>query len=321
MRHVLVRSVLPLVALVVVAAIVFRIAAGVEDLRSLPPLTRPWLILAAAGLLVLTVVAYVALWRAIMFDLDRARPRFLSSGATFTCSWLGRYVPTSAPYVAGKVILGERLGHRRSALAGSVVYENLIVVLASGGASAALLAVCFLSSMQWLFWTAIAAACFICLALLASRVMTTLLERLAFRVPQVRTLARLQLTPPGMTRAVAWATLAGALNGMAFIAVLFGFTSLDMRQMVVAGAAFNVAGAAGIAAVPVPSGIIVREAVLVGILQAVVPLEIALAAAMLVRFLQLPVDVALGGLGAGYLHILARQPTPITPAELAQRAA
>jgi len=57
--------------------------------------------------------------------------------------------------------------------------------------------------------------------------------------------------------------------------------------------------------VPLPSGIVVREAVLISILQLMVPVDVAVAAAVLVRFISIPVDLLLGAAGALHWRLSA----------------
>ena len=107
---------------------------------------------------------------------------------------------------------------------------------------------------------------------------------------------------------------AAVLNGLAFALLLDAFTELSLREMVIAAAAFNLAGAAGVAAVPVPSGIGVREAVLIGLLQSVVPLEVATAAAVVARAGGIALDLAFGAAGASVFAFRARRGRQTVPA-------
>jgi uncharacterized membrane protein YbhN (UPF0104 family) len=298
MRRVLVRSLLPLVALVVLGAIAMRLVAGVNDIRSLPTIERPWLIAPATLALLGTLVTYAWLWRTIVFAIDRARPSVADSFGAFTCSWLGRYVPTSAPYVAGKVVLGARLGHRRGALVASVIYENVLVVVVGGGASAAVLSVTLRQSEAWYLWPGVSAACAAAVLLMMSRSSQRLITAFANGVPRLAALTRYQLSPVGLARATAVTSVSVVLNAAAFTLLLASFVPLSVSDAIIAAAAFNLAGAAGVAAVPLPSGIVVREAVLISILQLIVPVDVAVAAAILVRFISIPVDLLLGAVGA-----------------------
>jgi uncharacterized membrane protein YbhN (UPF0104 family) len=101
--------------------------------------------------------------------------------------------------------------------------------------------------------------------------------------------------------------VACCFNGAAFGLLLLAFEPLSGREFIVAAAGFNLAGAAGVAAVPVPSGLGVREAVLVWVLHYIVPVETALAAALVARLISLPLDLALGAAGAAWLTATRRR--------------
>jgi uncharacterized membrane protein YbhN (UPF0104 family) len=112
-----------------------------------------------------------------------------------------------------------------------------------------------------------------------------------------------------MTLAVSLALLALLLHGAGFALVLGSFVELEWREFIAAGAIFNLAAAAGIAAVPVPSGIGVREVALIGLLQVFVPIEVATAAALVMRFGGILIDVAIGITG-GAVYALRQRGAP-----------
>jgi glycosyltransferase 2 family protein len=101
-----------------------------------------------------------------------------------------------------------------------------------------------------------------------------------------------------------FAIIALTFNGASFALVLSAFVDLNAQQLIATAAIFNLAGAAGTAAVPIPSGIGVREAVLISLLHLLVPVDIAIAATVVARFTSLLTDAGLGG--AGFLLFAAR---------------
>jgi uncharacterized membrane protein YbhN (UPF0104 family) len=256
--------------------------------------------LPALGALASTVALYTVLWRSLMNALDRSRPPLADSCAVFTSSWIGRYVPTSAPYVAGKVTLGGRLGYRRSAVGASIVYENLVVICVAALTSAVILPLTLKDVMPPLLWAVVGVPAACALFLLPSSALVRAVSRIAerFRLPS---LEQFRLPGRGVAIAALIAATAAATNGAAFALLLAAFDDLSTAELIAAGAAFNLAGAAGVAAVPVPGGIGVREAVLVALLQAFVPIEVAAAAALLARLGAILVDLALGCAGAAWL--------------------
>ena len=238
-----------------------------------------------------------------LFSLDPARPSFIDSAAAFTCSWLGRLVPTSAPYVTGNVVLGRRLGHGAGGVAAAMAYLNLFVVLTATVASGVVLASVLRDGPPPFVWAAIAGGAAAILYLIPSSLVTGGLLKLSRFVPRTAALGDYQLSRRSTATACGFALVACVLNGLAFACVVAAFMHVTLQQAAVAGAAFNIAGAAGVAAVPLPSGIGVREAVLAAILHLVVPLDVAIAAAIVARLITLPVDVALGTAGATWVAL------------------
>jgi uncharacterized membrane protein YbhN (UPF0104 family) len=162
------------------------------------------------------------------------------------------------------------------------------------------------------------------LAALALPFTRQLLGAVARRIPRARAIADCGLDARSVMRASAVTLIAAALNGVAFALLLAGFDGLNGRELLVAAAAFNLAGAAGAAAVPVPSGIGVREAVLIALLQTIVPLEVATAAAILARAGGIAIDLVFGAAGAAFFALRARSggrgvPASYSPSPLSSR--
>jgi uncharacterized membrane protein YbhN (UPF0104 family) len=323
MKQIAFRSLLPLAVLVICAFVLLRIAGSAQDLDSLPRIARPWLLVPALIAQAATIVLYVALWRSLLFTIDPSRPSWLDSAAAFVCSWLARHAPTGVPYVAGKVVLAERLGHRRVAVVASMIYENLFVVCVFTASSCAVLAFARLG-LPPQAWLGIASAACVALAVLPLPAVRWLYERMSRTIIRARSLFACRLTTRATARSAAFTLIAAILNGSAFACLLAAFADLTRGEALIAAAAFNLAGAAGVAAVPVPSGIGVREAVLIGLLHGVVPLEVATAAAIVARAGGLMLDVGFGATGAAFLAIRARKAsrslqTSYSPSPLSSR--
>lgn len=272
----------------------------------IPHMDRPWLLAPAAVALAATVVLYAYAWRTIVCALDPARPRVADSIAAFAAAWLGRHVPTGAPYVAGKVILANSLGHGRSAAAASIVYENLIAICVATAIGSALLLAVFDDGPPLLVWAMVGVTALCGLAALCSPVAHGFLRWCAWRASALKPLERWPMPAGGLVRSAALLGVAGAWNGVAFGLTLAAFEPLSAREFLIAGAVFNLAGAAGVAAVVVPSGLGVREAVIVALLQYIVPVETAIAAALVARVLSLPLDLAFGAAGGAWLAATGR---------------
>lgn len=302
------RAAVILVIALVAVFVALRLLSIRGDLTSTPAIERPGLLVLGLVLYASTLLNYAVLWRNIVCRLDRIRPPLVDSVAVFCASWLGRYVPSSLPYLAGKLVMGIRLGHSKPALAASVLYENSLII-SLGAISSSIIIPLTLAGEGGgpLVYVAAGLGGAGALSLLSPRVMHRVVNaatRLARREPIARDKL---LSHRGILAGSVLAGVALALNGAGFALVLGSFVELDGREMVASAAIFNLAGVAGIAVLPVPSGLGVREAILIGLLQLYVPLEIAVAAALVARFGGIVIDVLLGLAGASLFALRQSQ--------------
>jgi hypothetical protein len=267
-----------------------------------------------------TIVGYIVLWRFVIFKIDPARPKWVDSAGAFCCSWLARHAPTGVPYVAGKVVLAGRLGHKRPSIIASILYENVVVVCVFTASSAAVLLLTD-TGLPRIAWCAVIAIALGMLTLTALNLPGRVIRHVAPRATRLDAMIANQVGIAGMFRSAAICLGAGAFNGLAFVALLSAMADPSWQEMLVAGAAFNLSGAAGIAAVPVPSGVGVRELVLVALLHSIVPLEVATVAAVTVRATGIMIDLLFAGIGLliyatrarrnGQLRLSSYSPSPL----------
>lgn len=305
MHKVIGKTLIPGVALLIVAAVLLRIVLGLESVTDLPRIERPWLLWLAVAALGTGVIVYASLWHVLLAFFERRHLVLLDSWAVFTCSWIGRYVPTSLPYVAASVWLGRRIGISPRSTATVLVYHNLFVAGISSAIGSAILATLMGGILRWVF-IMIAIGSIAGLALVSSRNTSRGLLLVERYIPQTKHLREIHLSLSSTLNAAGVACVGAICNGAVFVLLLSSFVTLDARGLIAAGAAFNLAGAAGIAAVPIPSGIGVRELVLIGLLQAFVSVEVAAAAAVTARIMTVPVDLALGIAGGAWLTLRNR---------------
>jgi len=301
------RRLLPLLAtvtvVVVLATVVWRGVAMSGDVREVGWPVRPWLLGLGFASYALALLISALLWRDIVMRLDGARPPLGASLATFLASWPGRYVPSSVPYVAGKIVLGARLGHSAGALGASVVYENVLMVAVALIASSVILPIALVGEGgSTLVYAGSALGGLAGLALLSPPCFRRAIN-LAARLARKEVVREYVLSYRGIGSALAYTSLLTLAYAVSFTLILNAFVDLGARDAFISGAALALAGGVGVAALPVPSGLGVREAVLIGVMQAVVPIESAVAAALLMRFGGLIVDLAFGAISAGVLAL------------------
>lgn len=306
-KSLVLRALAALALALVLAFVAVRATSMFGDLGGVPPVERPWLFAPGLALYAATLLTFALLWREVVVRLDRVRPPLIDALAVFLASWLGRYVPGILPYAAGKFAMGLRIGHSKAALAASVLYENAIVLSIGAISSSIIIPVALAGDGSPRLFIGAGLAGIAGLALLSPPVFHKLIG-LATRLARRSSIPRASLLSyRGILAGGALATLAMVLNGAGFAFVLSAFVELSAAELLASAAIFNLAGVVGVAVLPVPSGLGVREAVLIGLLQVFVPIEIAAAAALLVRVGGLGIDVVAGLAGAGAFALRLRR--------------
>jgi uncharacterized membrane protein YbhN (UPF0104 family) len=257
------------------------------------------LLLPATALMAIAVACHGLNWTAIVGWLQRGKGFDGRLFRFFLVSWPGRYVPGTMPYHAARVLMAERLGSTKRTVTASIAYE---AVLQAGGA--ALVGVVCVTLALGLSESASS----IYVAGLLPMVALPVVLQPRFLTPMANRLLRAAGRQPltedvllgGRETLISFAGYAGlhTLNGLAFYLVLRAVTDASISPLLAVGA-FNLAGCAGVAVIFVPSGLGVREAVIVAIVGAASTPEAALLAAGMTRAISIVADlVPLVGVGA-----------------------
>lgn len=262
------------------------------------------------------VVIYAVCWWMLVDALDAKGARFGACVRLFLMSWPGRYVPASLPHYGGRLAAAPAVGLTRGAVAASLIYENLFAIAVSGSLSLALLLLAYRDALHGSFW--IVGAC--ATALIALVALQPPVVRTAVRVAsrRVRRLAVLEdhiLGARDVLR-IGAAYSAGTLAaGAAYYFALRAVTG-DDAPLLLAVAAYNLAGIAGMLAIAVPGGLGVREGAVVGLMGAAVSPAAALSAAIVARLAGVIADVALfacAAVAAAAHRLSAPAPVPAAP--------
>lgn len=259
-----------------------------------------------------TFVAAVAvsglLWAGVLHALTGTRIGPAEAVQAHYRAWLLKYIPGQVGFVMSKVVWGRTRGLSRLKVLLSVVYENAflllgstiptlaILVFARGGADA-------VSTTVW-----IAAAAMIPLAAamhpaVLSRVLTVLGKRTVKRsVPASELLS----TGTAVKFQLAFLT-PRIINGVGVVWIAVALVEAPASSWIPLAAAYALAGAVGIMAVFVPSGLGVRESVFVlfaaPYLGADVAIVVALVARVLATFADVIIACIYGVLAAGARRI------------------
>lgn len=241
----------------------------------------------------------VLIWLVILRGLGASRPRSLAVMAdVYAKSWLGRYIPGTLPWILGKIYFASRQGISKTKLAVSSLVEGGVQLLVQLLVGLALLALD--STVAETFgdvWYVLIAAAVVCGVLLHPAVFTWVLS-LVHRIVRKRPLEVQHVPGWGvMGSAGAMYVVGGVLGGLAaFLVALSVHPQLSLGDLLFVVAAINLASAVSMVAVFAPSGLGVREAVLIALFTLIMPLDVAVIVAIVLRLWTIAADFAFLGL-------------------------
>jgi hypothetical protein len=258
---------------------------------------RPLPALAATAAL---FASYIVLFKISLAVLRRVgyRLSFRAGLRPFFYTLLGRYVPGRFAVILGKVYMYEKRGVPRLSAGLAVAYEN--VFAAVGGVAIALAASATILSGTF-SWAALAAAAAGAVALAALIHPKVLRPLLAWTVRKTRLgeLGPGTLVGRGQSVAFALAYAGYCISLGAFFAFFAAaFVPVDLNVALRAGAAYVAAAVLGYVTVFAPSGLGVREGLLVILLQRYMPVGEAAFLAVASRLAAVAAELLLAGIAA-----------------------
>jgi len=277
--------------------------------------------LAAAAATAVLFASYVFLYKLSLAVLRRVgySLSFRAGLKPFFYTLLGRYVPGRFAVVVGKIYLYERRGVPRLAAALAVTYENVFAAVGGVAAALALAAVLLTDAFSWPALGFGAAA----VSALAILIQPAVLARLlAWPLKKMRLgkFGPAMLIGRGGSLAFALGYAAYCvLLGFFFALFAAAFVPLDFGAAVNAGAAYVAAAVLGYVAVIAPSGLGVREGLLVLLLRRYMPAGeaafLAVASRLAAVAAELILASAAAAVGSGAPARAVRRPNdgPSTP--------
>jgi SAM-dependent methyltransferase len=287
------------------AGLAFLVVALVDTWgRSERLLRSPVRLACAFAVVVLALMLWGRAWSALLGH--EAEPRALRHG--FYLSQLGKYVPGGIWQAAGLVSLGRDAG--ADLANASTAFVVLAVAQVAGAATVGGFAALVAPDLPTPVRIAVIAG--LCLAALVYRGWMVATLRLVARV-----ITRLDVSsvPPqaAILRAYAWSIAAAATAAASFTIIAHPRGGLDVAAI----AAFATAWWIGFVAVPFPSGIGIREAVLLGALRAPLGSGVVLGAAVGQRLVSIAAELTLiGATGTSRLQ-RRRAASPVNRASVA----
>lgn len=257
-----------------------------------------WWVVGAVAAFVLAVAYSGLLWGSVMGTLDGRAVRRWEAVRVQNAAWLMKYVPGQVGTVVYKVVWAQQDGRSRTVALISVVYENAFLLLGSIVPMLAILLVAQagdteVSSVVWMALAAMIPLAFV----LHPRVFHAIINRLGRR-RLGGDLPREYVLSGGRTWLFQLHYLVPrVINGAGVIIIAANMIGVGVSSWIPLIAAYAIAGAVGIMAVFVPSGLGVRESVFVLFATPYLGVDGAIVVALVARVLATLGD---GVIGAGY---------------------
>jgi uncharacterized membrane protein YbhN (UPF0104 family) len=282
-----------LLALLFAATGFFVVLRLDQTKSSLVSLTDLELVLVLPSLLAfaLGVLGFGLVWAAIVRLLGREGPPIDDLLRFFLLTWPARYIPGTIAYHATRVLMAERVGASKRRLATSIAYETVLSVAAAAllGIFGMLLSLGIGQSDGAIYVLAILPLAVLPLAL-HPRILIPVASRI-LRLAKRATLSPEIVLTGRQTTAVCLAyAVVHTLNGAGFYFVLLAVTDTPINPALAVGV-YSLAAAVGVAVIFVPSGIGVREGVIVALMSSVITPEAALLAAGATRAISTLADL------------------------------
>lgn len=239
------------------------------------------------------------IWRVILRALGATKlPHYHTTTDVYARAWMGRYIPGTVTWIAGKVYMASTWGISKSRLA--------VASLLEGGSQ--VLAITFVSFIVLGFdprLRVLSVAARLSLVGLGLLVLIVLIPRVfngfirfAYTFVKRREApSELHINGPAVVRSFSFYCIGGVLSGAASFFVIKSIDpTLALHNITFVIGAFGLAGVAGMAAPFAPSGLGIRDGLQLALLTAILPKETALAATILIRLWSVAVDFIFLGL-------------------------
>lgn len=221
----------------------------------------------------------VIIWRYILADLGATGlPGFTTLANVYAKSWMGRYIPGTVTWIAGKVYMASAHGISKSRLAVSSLLEGGMQIIAILVVAMILLGLDPRLDVLPAVYKLLMFACAGVLLLILTPAIFNRIMRLAFFIVKRRQPHdELLINSKAVLRAFVLYAIGGFILGIAeFFVTRTVDPGIAWHDFWFVVGAFNLAGALGMLAIGVPSGIGVRDGAILVLLSVIMPKEIAL---------------------------------------------
>jgi hypothetical protein len=304
-RALLLKALRVAISLAIAASIVYAVVRLWPDVRDTFASLNVWTLLASFAVALAAIAANVKAWQAVLTELEHDVTT-VTAGRIYLLGQLGKYLPGSVWAFVVQMELSLRAGIPRArGFAGSLVLVGL-------STTAALL----LGLLGIPVLVQVGGAAVWAVAVLAPLALICAIPPVLGRL--IDTFLRLLRKPPlnhrlsarGLLRVGGWMALGWSLFGLHFWLLGVGVSGGHLPSVIGTIGAFALAMTAGMLAVASPSGLGIREAVLVASLSSYVGVGTALGVALASRLVLTGADVLAAGAAAWSARRLRGAPAP-----------
>jgi glycosyltransferase 2 family protein len=251
------------------------------------------LIVIAVILYVLSIVSSGILWGKIVDKLTGAYIPGREAVRVHLASWLLKYIPGQAGSLINKIAWGRQRKLDGKKITASFVYENVFLLLASTVPTIPILFIALgnkFSEGGTLFLPLLVSIPFV--AIVLSPWFFTKAINFFFKLAKKQKLSQQEmLNSKDNIKYFLLFIIPRVINGAAFVIIAESLINISSSQYIVFGSLYVLAGIVGVLAIFVPSGLGVREAVIVLFASAYIPVEQAVILAIVSRFYATIADI------------------------------
>ena len=258
-----------------------------------------WYLLVAS----LTSLAFrywgVFIWKIILERLGAVHlPSFKTLSAVYAKAWLGRYIPGTVTWIAGKVFFASSHGISKKRLVTASILEGAVQVIAIFAISLIFLGLdSRLDVVSTQLRIILVAIGIVTSLVLVPRVFNRIIVLLArlFRKKDFNA-NELKSNKKAVSSAFLLYSIGYFISGASYFFLAKSIYPIGFDNFFFTVAAFNIAGAIGIASIVTPSGLGVREGIQLLLLPLIMPREAALIVTVVARLWSVIIDLLFFGL-------------------------
>lgn len=217
----------------------------------------------------------------------------------YSKSWLGRYIPGTAPWILGKIYFASRLGVSKNKLAVSSLLEGILQIVVTFTSALLILSIDprvreFLTPEYTMILVILLVGSLIILIPKIFNKIISLIYRVIKKKPFDKSHAA---TNQSIFYGGGMYLIGSIINGISFFFVAKAiFPDLGYENILYVLSVSNLASAISMLAIFAPSGIGVREGIQIAMLSVVMPIEIATVVAVVTRIWSVVIDLIFFGI-------------------------